>query len=154
MEYDEDEDISVSPLNEAAEQRLSNGQFKSGVSGNPNGRPKGSGKAKSRMRTSLKDLYAMQPFALETIYKSVTGMDKQGNKVNKPSKEDVEMAKYVINTIEKYNSACLREESLIIGIRDKGNSDGANELAGNQSAPATESGAFSMEMPDDEDIGK
>lgn len=153
MEYEDDEDISVSPLNEAAERRA-NGQFKAGTSGNPAGRPKGSGKAKSRMRTSLKDLYAMQPFALETIYKSVTGMDKQGNKVEKPSKEEVEMAKYVINTIEKYNSACLREESLIIGIRDKGNDNGASELESNQTAPATEVGAFSMDMPDEEDRGK
>lgn len=154
--YDEhlfdEEDVGESPLNEAAERRDT--RFKPGQSGNPAGRPKGSGKARSRMRSTLRELYSMQEDALDIIRMSITGRDKEGNRIPKPSKEDVDLAKYVIKTIESYNNSCLREEGQIIGIRDKGNVEGAAELAANQSQPAHVSGAFSLEMPDPEDIGK
>lgn len=149
---DSDDDVSVSPLNEAAERRDT--RFQPGQSGNPAGRPKGTGKAKSRMRTTLKELYSMQEASLDIIRLSITGRDKEGNKLPKPSKEDVDLAKYVIKTIESYNNSCLREEGQIISIRDKGNADGAAELESNQSQPAHVSGAFSLEMPDDADRGK
>lgn len=137
------EDVSVSPLEEAR-----NGRFQAGVSGNPAGRPKGSGKPKSRMRTTLKKLYDIEGDAVELIRQSMTGKDKDGNKVEAPPKEKVEMAKFVVKAIESYNNTCLREEMAIIGVRDKGNSESADELEANQQSElATESGAFSLDMP-------
>lgn len=151
MEHDEEEDISVSPLHEAVEARDT--RFKPGQSGNPKGRPKGSGKAKSRMRTTLKELYGIQGDAIEILRISMTGFDSNGRPAEAP-KDKVDMAKFVVKAIESINNSCLREEGMIINIRDKGNDDGANELESNQVAPADVSGAFSMDMPDEEDRGK
>lgn len=137
------EDVGVSPLEEARDTR-----FQKGKSGNPAGRPKGSGKAKSRMRTTLTKLYSIESEAIELIRQSMTGKDKDGNPVKDPSKEKVDMAKFVVKAIESLNNTCLREEMAIINVRDKGNNDGADELENNQAAPvATASGAFSMDMP-------
>jgi len=142
-EYFMQEDVSESPLEE-----VHSTKFKPGQSGNPAGRPKGSGKAKSRMRTTLAKLYSIEGEAVEMIRQSLTGKDKDGNPVPEPAKDKVDMAKFVVKAIESFNNTCLREEMAIIGVRDKGNTDGANELESNQQAPvATASGAFSMDMP-------
>lgn len=140
------EDVGVSPLEEERDTR-----FQKGKSGNPAGRPKGSGKAKSRMRTTLTKLYSIESEAIELIRQSMTGKDKDGNPVKDPSKDKVDMAKFVVKAIESLNNTCLREEMAIINVRDKGNNEGADELESNQSTPvATASGAFSMDMPPEE----
>lgn len=138
------EDIGVSPLSEAHSTK-----FQPGKSGNPAGRPKGSGKAKSRMRTTLTKLYSIESDAIELIRQSMTGKDKDGIAVTKaPTKEKVDMAKFVIKAIESLNNTCLREEMAIIGIRDKGNESGASELESNQEVglDATKTGVFSLDM--------
>lgn len=136
------EDMGESPLHEERDTR-----FRPGQSGNPAGRPKGSGKKnpRSKMRTQLAKLCELQPDALEILRISMTGKNSAGEPATM-TKEKVDMAKFVVNKIESLNNTCLREEMAILGVRDKGNEEGANQLEENQSTDAASTGAFSMEM--------
>lgn len=137
------EDMGESPLHEERDTK-----FKRGVSGNPAGRPKGSGSKnpRSKMRTQLAKLCELQPDALEILRISMTGKNSAGEPAQM-SKEKVDMAKFVVNKIESLNNTCLREEMAILGVRDKGNEQGANQLEDNQKeADATSTGVFSLEM--------
>lgn len=136
------EDMGESPLHVERDTR-----FPKGVSGNPAGRPKGSGKKnpRSKMRTQLAKLCELQPDALEILRISMTGKNSAGEPTTM-TKEKVDMAKFVVNKIESLNNTCLREEMAILGVRDKGNEEGANQLEDNQSEAATATGAFSMDM--------
>lgn len=135
------EDMGESPLHE------NDTRFQPGVSGNPAGRPKGSGKKhpRSKMRTQLVKLCGLQDDALEIIRISMTGKNSSGESV-KIEKDKVDMAKFVVKSIESLNNTCLREEMAILGVRDKGNEEGASQLESNQSELATASGAFSLDM--------
>lgn len=136
------EDFGVSPLTEAKDTK-----FKSGVSGNPAGRPKGSKRPRSKMRSQLEKLCELQADALEIIRMSMTGKDSKGDKVGQPAKEVVDMAKFVVNKIESLNKTCLSEEMAIINIRKGGDSEGAKTLEENQEElDATSTGAFSLDM--------
>lgn len=124
-------------------------RFQPGVSGNPAGRPKGSGSKnpRSKMRSQLSKLCELQPDALEILRISMTGKNSAGVVTSPPSKEKVDMAKFIVNKIESLNNTCLREEMAILGVRDKGDTEGAQQLADNQKEPvATESGTFSLDM--------
>lgn len=136
------EDMGVSPLHER------DTRFQPGVSGNPAGRPKGSKSGpRSKMRTQLVKLCELQPDALEILRISMTGKNSAGEAVNVPSKDKVDMAKFIVKSIESLNNTCLREEMAILGVRDKGNAEGAAQLEDNQKeAEATSTGAFSLDM--------
>ena len=137
------ESVGESPLTET------DTRFQPGVSGNPGGRPKGSkNKPRSRMRTTLEKLYTIQDDAIETIRQQLTGKDKDGNAVKAPTKDKVEISKFVIKAIESYNNTCLAEEKLILGVKDK-DPDGAKALTENQEDIPKPPEGFSMEMPDD-----
>ena len=83
----------------------------------------------------------------------MTGKDQFGKVVEAPAKDKVDMAKFVVKTIESLNNTCLREEALILGIREKGNADGADQLEESQAQQTAEStGAFSMEMATDDQV--
>lgn len=134
------EDMGESPLQDT--------KFKPGVSGNPAGRPKGSKTGpRSKMRTQLMKLCELQPDAIEILRISMTGKNSAGEVAAPPTKEKVDMAKFVVNKIESLNNTCLREEMAILGVRDKGDSEGAKQLEDNQKeADATSTGVFSLEM--------
>jgi hypothetical protein len=136
------EDMGLSPLHER------DTRFQPGVSGNPAGRPKGSKSGpRSKMRTQLVKLCELQPDALEILRISMTGKNSAGEAVNVPSKDKVDMAKFIVKSIESLNNTCLREEMAILGVRDKGNAEGAAQLEENQKeAEATSTGAFSLDM--------
>lgn len=125
-------------------------RFRPGVSGNPAGRPKGSGSKnpRSKMRSQLVKLCELQPDALEILRISMTGKNSAGEVTPMPSKEKVDMAKFVVNKIESLNNTCLREEMAILGVRDKGDAEGSRQLEDNQkeNSDATSTGAFSLEM--------
>lgn len=135
------EDMGNSPLEKDT-------RFQPGVSGNPAGRPKGSKSGpRSKMRTQLMKLCELQPDAIEILRISMTGKNSAGEATTQPSKEKVDMAKFVVNKIESLNNTCLREEMAILGVRDKGDTEGAQQLADNQKeADATTTGAFSLDM--------
>lgn len=137
------EDMGESPLHEERDTR-----FKPGVSGNPAGRPKGSKSGpRSKMRTQLMKLCELQPDAIEILRIQMTGKNSAGEKVVEPSKEKVDMAKFIVKSIESLNNTCLREEMAILGVRDKGDADGAKQLEDNQKeADAISTGAFSLDM--------
>lgn len=134
----EQEDMGESPFNDT--------RFQPGVSGNPAGRPKGSGtkRPRSKMRTQLAKLCELQPDALEIIRISMTGKNSAGQVVDKPSKDKVEIAKFVVTKIESLNNTCLKEEMAILGVA-KGDAEGAKVLSENQQE-ATDTGAFSLDM--------
>lgn len=134
------EDMGESPLHE------NDTRFQPGISGNPAGRPKGSKRPRSKMRSQLAKLCELQPDALEILRISMTGKNSDGEVVA-VSKEKIDMAKFVVNKIESLNNTCLREEMAILGVRDKGDTDGAKQLEDNQKeADAISTGAFSLDM--------
>lgn len=134
------EDMGSSPLHEERDTK-----FQPGVSGNPAGRPKGTKNGpRSKMRTQLMKLCELQPDALEILRISMTGKNSAGEATTM-SKEKVDMAKFVVNKIESLNNTCLREEMAILGVRDKGNDEGAKQLEENQKEAAS-TGAFSLDM--------
>lgn len=133
------ESVGDSPLEDT--------KFQPGTSGNPGGRPKGSkNKPRSKMRTSLEKLYTIQDDAIETIRHQLTGKDKDGNTVKPPSKDKVDMAKFVIKAIESYNSSCLSEEKLILGVKEK---DPVGGQAMTENSQDTTPPAFSLDMADE-----
>lgn len=126
---------------------LTDTRFAPGQSGNPGGRPKGSkNKPRSRMRTSLDRLYTIQPDAIEIIRQQMTGKDSDGNPVKPPTKDKVDMAKFVVKAVESYNNTCLREEMAILGVKEK-NPENATTLSENQEDATP---TFSLEMLEDE----
>lgn len=140
------EDVGESPIGNDT-------RWEAGQSGNPNGRPKGkaNSKPRSKMRTTLSKLYDIQADAIELIRQQMTGKDSNGIAVEPPAKDKVDMAKFVVKTIESLNNTCLREEALILGIREKGDPEGAKGLEESQAQQtATETGAFSMDMDQSE----
>lgn len=134
----EHEDMGESPLHDT--------RFQPGVSGNPAGRPKGSGtkRPRSKMRTQLSKMCELQEVALEIIRIGMTGKNSAGEKVDRPTKEEMDFAKFTINKIESLNNSCLREEMAILGVA-KNDADGAKVLEENQQ-DALGTGAFSMDM--------
>lgn len=136
------DEMGDSPLHE------NDTRFQPGVSGNPAGRPKGSGKKhpRSKMRTQLVKLCGLQDDALEIIRISMTGKNSAGEVVKDMAKEKVDMAKFVVKSIESLNNTCLREEMAILGVREKGDNEGASQLTDNQSETATSTGVFSLDM--------
>ncbi len=136
------EDMGVSPLHEERDTR-----FQPGVSGNPSGRPKGTKRPRSKMRGALAKLCELQPDALEIIRISMTGKNSAGEKVSTPEKDKVDMAKFIVNKIESLNKTCLSEEMAILGVREKGNAEGAAQLEENQKEQlAHETGLFSLDL--------
>lgn len=138
------DEMGESPLHEDR-----NTRFQPGVSGNPAGRPKGSGSKnpRSKMRSQLVKLCELQPDALEILRISMTGKNSAGVVTAQPSKEKIDMAKFIVNKIESLNNTCLREEMAILGVANKGDDAGARQLEENQKEPdVTNNGAFSLDM--------
>lgn len=76
--------------------------WEKGQSGNPNGRPKGTGRPVSRLRTLVKKLQAMEAKALKNIEDSVDGKEVD--------KQTLDTSKWVITTAVNVNRAATQEE--------------------------------------------
>lgn len=136
------EDMSISPLHEEKDTR-----FRPGTSGNPAGRPKGKSRPRSKMRTQLAQLCELQPDAVEILRISMTGRNSEGEITQMPSKEKIDMAKFIVNKIESLNKTCLSEEIAILGVRNKGDNEGSKQLEDNQVEPDAQSiGTFSLDL--------
>lgn len=142
------EDMGDSPLHNTTTHNASiDTRFQPGVSGNPNGRPKGTKTGpRSKMRSQLIKMCELQPDAIEILKIQMTGKNSAGEFVPEPSKEKVDMAKFVVKAIESLNNTCLREEMAILGVRNK-DEEGAKQLADNQAdKEASNTGSFSLDM--------
>lgn len=107
------------------------GSWKSGQSGNPAGRPKGSKNVKptSKMRATLNRICALEEDALSIIGESLKKQEQ--GKPAKVNKTQLDTAKFVIKVIESLNNTCLREEMAILGVKAK-DLEGGNVLEENQ----------------------
>lgn len=85
--------------------------WKPGESGNKGGRPKGTGKPISKLRSTIAKLRELEGKSLENIRRSVEGEDVD--------KEVLASSKWVISTTVSTVKAALSEELAIHGIRQK-----------------------------------
>lgn len=141
-------DIENSPLTEEATPKRRYG-FQPGKSGNPNGRPtkgneKANAKPRSKMRSTLSKLYELEGLACEVIKEH---LERKDAKKTDEEKSRLDVAKFVIKSIESLNNTCLREELAVLGIREK-NQEAADDIEANNAVEETPS-KFSMELAED-----
>jgi len=114
-----------------------------GKSGNVGGRPKGSGKPVSKLRSTLARLREIEPMALENIKRSVSGETEI-------DKEVLANSRWVVTTSVNVLKAAMQEELAIQGIREK-NTELADEMETEQSTEP--SVIFSLNMlPEPKDL--
>lgn len=87
--------------------------WKKGKSANPNGRPRGTGKPISRLRSTLNKLKEREQLAVEIIDEVLEGRHEN------LTKEQIEMAKWVLSKIESYTRSAIHEESFKMDVREK-----------------------------------
>ncbi len=147
MNDDNENDVTDSPIDEINEKREPKHQlWKKGQSGNVNGRPKKGtekkGKPRSRMRNTLGKLYELEALAVEVIKEH---LERKDAKKTDEEKSRLDVAKFVVKSIESYNNTCLREELAILGVREK-NEKNADDLEDNQAVEDSATSRFSMEI--------
>lgn len=84
-----------------------------GQSGNKGGRPKGTGKPISKLRSTIAKLRELEPDALLNIKKSIEGQEVDAN--------SLATSKWLVTTVVSTVKAALSEELAIHGIRQKDN---------------------------------
>lgn len=148
MTINNNEDVSESPIDDEIPKRGPKNQLwkKGAPSPNPKGRPpKGQekkGKPRSRMRNTLGKLYELEAVAVEVIKEH---LERKDAKKTEEEKSRLDVAKFVIKSIESYNNTCLREELAILGVREK-NEKNADDLEDNQAVEDAATSRFSMEI--------
>lgn len=80
---------------------------------NPAGRRKGTGKPISRLRSTLNKLKEREQLAVEIIDEVLEGRHEN------LTKEQIEMAKWVLSKIESYTRSAIHEESFKMDVREK-----------------------------------
>ena len=118
-----------------------------GQSGNLRGRPpkgqeKVNAKPRSKMRKTLGKLYELEGLACEVIKEH---LERKDAKKTDEEKSRLDVAKFVIKSIESLNNTCLREELAVLGIREK-NQENADALEENNSVEDVAPSKFSMEL--------
>ncbi len=150
MNDDNENDVTDSPIDEINAKRGPKNQLwkKGDPSPNPNGR-RGNGnnagkkgKPRSRMRNTLGKLYELEALAVEVIKEH---LERKDAKKTDEEKSRLDVAKFVVKSIESYNNTCLREELAILGVREK-NEKNADDLEDNQSVEDAATSRFSMEI--------
>ena len=145
-------DIENSPLDKEVpvKKRMGNPAWvKGGSSPNENGRPtkgneKANAKPRSKMRSTLSKLYELESLACEVIKEHLERKD--ANKTDS-EKSRLDVAKFVIKSIESLNNTCLREELAVLGIREK-NQEAADDIEANNAIEEAPS-KFSMELAEE-----
>lgn len=144
----EEMDITESITNEnSGKRKAPRTAWTPGVSGNKNGRPKkgtekANAKPRSKMRNTLGKLYELEGLACEVIKEHLEHKDA---KKTESEKSRLDVAKFVIKSIESLNNTCLREELAVLGIREK-NQENADALEENNSVEDVAPSKFSMEL--------
>lgn len=110
---------------------------------NPTGRPKGSGKKISSLRTIFNKLKKMDQEAIDAIQASLT----EGSTIDK---DKVQTAKWVITTIATLHKACLSEEEAKTTAKsdDEPSADGGEnaDTVGDEVDRSKIENVFSIEM--------
>lgn len=178
MQDDNEDDISQSPFPEYEDYdfsgfdvRFKNGvnedgatdkhgnllkphMWRKGQSGNLRGRPtKGTerGKPRSRMRNTLTRLHKLEEACFNKIEEILAAAATR--KLTDTEKIQLDIAKWTLKNIESMNGTCLKEEALIVNMRDK-NRKAADQLKENQALPEEQdiSTRFSMDLDDMEEF--
>lgn len=100
-------------MSQEKEKPISKTAWKKGQTGNPNGRPRGTGKPISRLRSTLNKLKEREQLAVEIIDEVLEGRHEN------LTKEQIEMAKWVLSKIESYTRSAIHEESFKMDVREK-----------------------------------
>ena len=111
----------------AEEKKKGNPAMVKGSSLNPNGRPKGSGRPVSKLRTMLRKLSEMSDSALQNIKDSVEGKDID--------KSVLDSSKYIINTISSLTKSCLQEEQFRYEVKKDNEEKEEAKATGTHGAP-------------------
>ncbi len=106
------------------------------------GQEKANAKPRSKMRNTLGKLYELEGLACEVIKEH---LERKDAKKSDEEKSRLDVAKFVIKTIESLNNTCLREELAVLGIREK-NQENADALEENNSVEDVAPSKFSMEL--------
>lgn len=122
---------------------------------NPNGRPKGTGKPISGLRSTLGKLRELEAKCIENISAVVNGMHK-GDKekdISEVDKQMLETSKWVISTISSMSRAASGEEELRWNIRRQAEeAEKEEKKEGTNDAPANViKGRFTTKLVDDVD---
>lgn len=145
------EDISEPIYNENGRRLPKTAWGKGCPSPNAKGRPKAGtektlkGKPRSKMRSTLSKLYDLEQLACDVIKEHLEGTDKRKTD---EEKSRLDVAKFVIKSIESLNNTCLREELAVIGLREK-NKEAADDVEESQSVADTVTSNFSMELAEE-----
>lgn len=125
-------------------------QWRPGQSGNRAGRPpKGyeKGTPRGRMRNTLTRLHKLEDACFDKI-ETILALSAE-RKLTDTEKTQLEIAKWTLKNIESMNGTCLKEETLIINMREK-NRKAADQLKENQAIPEEQNtpARFSMDLDD------
>lgn len=116
---------------------------------NPNGRPKGTGKPISKLRSLVRKLQEMEEKALENIKFSLEGKDID--------KSTVDTSKWVVTTIVTTNRAATAEENLKHEMKmdlEASKQEDTKATGTNDSVPVRPRFSTSIIKKDDEDVGE
>lgn len=111
---------------------------KGSPSPNPSGRPKGTGKPVSKLRSTIAKLRELETKSLENIRRSVEGEDMD--------KEVLASSKWVISTTIATVKAALSEELAVHGIRQK-DAELADEVEKDQAEEETQVKFSLVQLP-------
>lgn len=125
-------------------------KWKPGESGNPNGRPKGTGKPISGLRSTLGKLRELEAKCIENISAVVNGIHK-GDKekdISEVDKQMLETSKWVISTISSMSRAASGEEEFRWNVKRQ--SEEIDKKEGTNDAPANViKGRFTTKLVND-----
>ena len=107
---------------------------------NPKGRPKGTAKPISRLRSTLNKLKGLEPEAVEIIEKIISGAEVD--------KSQADTAKWVISMINTLTKGAIAEESYKLDARERQSVSKEEQGTGTEGKPSKR---FSIQMISDEE---
>lgn len=116
-------------------------KWKEGESGNPRGRPKGSGRPISRLRSTLNKLKRIEPEAIEIIEKVIAGESEDLNK------DQIDMSKWTITMINTLTRGAIAEESFKEDSNKRKEEESEQKANGTTGTPTKR---FSLNMIDED----
>lgn len=110
------------------EKELPKTAWKAGQTGNPKGRPKGTSRPISRLRSTLNKLKELEPDAVDIIARAIEGDGTL-------DKSQLDTAKWVIQNINTLTRGAIAEESYKLDVKDRQEEEKANGTTGVRPKP-------------------